>query len=106
MKAHDIVEQILRAAEIFPVRDFVQEELDCRKWTRTDLAERMGCVVAVVNAMLDDPEYSLTPEICEQLGTAFGVSPKFWFNLDLSYWLWKLSGRGHKVRKGIKGDQT
>ena len=78
-------------AEVFPPGDFVQEELEARGWTQSDLADILGrdamLVTGIVNA-----KRRITPETARGLADAFGTSAEFWLNLEAAYQLSKVRG--------------
>lgn len=66
-----------RPAEVFPLRDFVTEEIAARGWSMHDLAFVMGYSLAEVEAVLrgeqePDREWSLA------LSLALGTSAELW----------------------------
>ena len=77
-----------RALTFFPPGDFLRVEIVARGWTRAATAERMGCTVEVVNAIIGR-EQDVTPEIAEMLSAAFWTSAQFWLNLQAAYDSWR-----------------
>ena len=93
--------------EPFPPREFIQDELEARGWTYSDLARRSGLSREDATAIAEG-EISVTPEIAAALEKAFGISAQTWMNLQASYDRWiaavrkkineKLSRRNEKLR--------
>ena len=73
-------------AEVFPPGEFIQEELDARGWTQTDLAGIMGRDTNLVSALVT-ARRSVSPETARGLGEAFGTGAALWMNLEASYQL-------------------
>ena len=70
-----------RPAEVFPLGEFLREELDERGWSQDDLAGILGCPVQLVNEIVSGTR-GITPESAKGLGAAFGTSAELWMNLD------------------------
>jgi HTH-type transcriptional regulator / antitoxin HigA len=77
-----------RPAEVFPPGDFLQEELEERGWTQTDLAAILDRPPRLVNEIIAGKR-AITPETARGLAAAFGSSPEYWMNLESSYQLWR-----------------
>ena len=79
------------SAEAFPPGEFIQDELDARGWTTTDLAIRMGGDPRFNKLVVDMLVHvrakglSIGEETAERLAKAFGVSKQFFLNLDKSW---------------------
>ncbi|MCH8266482.1 MAG: helix-turn-helix domain-containing protein [Acidobacteria bacterium] len=73
-------------AEAFPPGEFVKEELEARGWTQEDLAEIIGRQTSVVNAIIN-AKRAVSPDLANDLGTAFGTGPEYWMNLETMYQL-------------------
>ncbi len=73
-------------AEVFPPGDFIQEELEERGWTQSDLAEIMGRDTALVSALVTGKR-AVSPETASGLGSAFGTGAALWMNLESAYQL-------------------
>ena len=72
------------SAEAFLPGDFLDEELDARGWTRSDLAD----IVERPNSFVSDlvsGRRRITAEIAMLLGEAFGTSPNYWLDLEAAY---------------------
>lgn len=68
-------------AEVFPVGEFIRDELEARGWTKADLAQLMGRPLAAIEFIMSD-KHKMTPEIASELGRVFGTSSEVWLNLD------------------------
>ena len=77
------------AAEVFHPGEFVQEELEARGWTQSDLAEVLGRPDRLVSEIISGKR-SVTPETAQGLGDAFGTGAQFWMNLESTYRLSKV----------------
>lgn len=78
--------------------EYLQDELDARKWTHADLAEILGITRRqVVN--LVSGKSGITPEIATLLAEAFGQEAQTWMNLQISYELAKHAQQDRSVRK-------
>lgn len=76
-------------AEVFPPGKFIQEELEERGWSQSDLAEIMGRDTALVSSLVTGRR-SISPETARGLGAAFGTGASLWMNLEASYQLSKV----------------
>lgn len=88
-------------AEVFPVGDFLKEEMDARGWSQADLAKIIGRSDRDVHALVRG-KLALRPETATLLGDAFGTAPEYWMNLDTAYRAWTTSRdtRNAVSRKG------
>lgn len=75
-------------AELFPVGDFLSEELEERGWSQAQFAEILGRPAQVVSEIITGKK-EITRESAAQIGAALGTSPELWLNLQNSYLLWK-----------------
>src|SRR5206468_1751599 len=73
-------------AEVFPPGVFIKEELEERGWTQADLAVILGVYPSMVNEIISGKR-SISPEIANGLGVAFGTGAQFWLNMDAAYQL-------------------
>jgi HTH-type transcriptional regulator/antitoxin HigA len=71
-------------AEVFPPGEFIQEEIEARGWSLTDLAALMAYPTNLVCELISG-EREITPETAEALGKAFHTGAQFWMNLERSY---------------------
>ncbi len=75
-------------AQVFPPGEYIADELKARGWTPEDLARRMpgeyGLNLLCVEMILavHDKNLLMGDDIAFGLGHAFGVSPRFFINLD------------------------
>lgn len=76
-----------KVAEAFRPGEFIMEELDARNWSQLELSEIIGREPKVINDVILGKR-SITPEIANALGEAFGTSAQYWMNLESSYQLW------------------
>lgn len=76
------------AAEVFPVGEFLAEELDERGWTQSEFAEILGRPSQFVSEIVSGKK-EITRESATQIAAAFGTSPQYWLNLQDAYLLWK-----------------
>jgi HTH-type transcriptional regulator/antitoxin HigA len=75
-------------AEVFPVGEFLAEELDERGWTQTEFAEILGRPAQFVSEIISGKK-EITRESAAQIGAALGTSPELWLNLQNAYHLWR-----------------
>ena len=67
---------------------YINEEVEARRWTSQDLAERMGGNLDETTLAVDmlihlpEPKLLLTQDMADRLGSALSVSPDFFINLD------------------------
>lgn len=71
-------------AEVFPVGEFIREELEARGWTQKDLAEILGRPLQTVNQIVNGKKL-VTPQTAVELSKAFGTSAELWLNLETAY---------------------
>ena len=79
-----------RPAEVFPLGEFLREELDERGWTRIDLAEIMVRPIVLVNGVISGKR-GITPKTAKGLAAARGASPELWLHLEAAYQLQRQS---------------
>lgn len=85
-------------AEAFAPGEYIKDELEARGWSQADLAEIMGSSPRGVSEMVAG-KTSITPEMAQALGAAFGTSAQVWMNLDASYRLWRLKPNDEVSRR-------
>ena len=73
-----------RYAGTFSPGEFIKEELEARSWTRSYLAEIMGCPAWEVYDLIAGRK-GITPEVAKALGKAFGTSADIWMRLGANY---------------------
>lgn len=71
-------------AEVFAIGQYIQEELDARGWTTSNLVEASGLFADEVERLMIQL-HGITTEQAEALGRAFGTSARFWYRLGLVY---------------------
>jgi HTH-type transcriptional regulator/antitoxin HigA len=76
-----------RAGEVFHPGVLIEEELEARDWSRTDLAAILGRDVSLVGELIAKKR-SVTPETAQGLADAFGTSYELWSNLQAAYDRW------------------
>lgn len=64
--------------------EILQEELDERGWTQTDLAEILDRPIQAINEIITGKK-AITPETALAFAQAFGNSPEYWLNLESAY---------------------
>lgn len=75
-----------RAAECFPVSDFINEELKSRGWDVARFAREAGINHLFASALVKGSSaVPITKPVAEALARAFGTSHELWLNLDGSY---------------------
>ena len=67
-----------------PPGEVLAEEIEARGMTQRELAARIGRPVQVVNEIVRAKK-SITPETAIELGNVFGMSARFWMNLESEY---------------------
>jgi HTH-type transcriptional regulator/antitoxin HigA len=68
----------------FPPSEFLQEELEERQWTISDLAREMNCAEHYARALVNGG-HRITRVAAMLLGEALGTGDEFWLNLQLQY---------------------
>jgi HTH-type transcriptional regulator/antitoxin HigA len=76
-------------AEVFLPGEYIQDELEARGWSQSDLAEILGRPVRLVNELIAGKR-GITPETARGLAEAFGTSAEMWLNLESRYQLSKV----------------
>lgn len=69
---------------MFKPGEFIQEEMDERGWSQSELATAMGCVDAVVDWLITGWS-AIGAYAAMMLSKAFGTSAEFWLNLEVNY---------------------
>lgn len=79
------------SAEVFPVWEYINNELHERRWSKERLAKEMGgdenhnlCALDFLQRCLLEPRLLLGEDIAAGLSRAFGTSKELWLNLDQS----------------------
>lgn len=81
-------------AETFHPGVFLEEELEARGWTRSDLGNILGRAANDISLIITGKR-GITPETAIGLGDAFGTGAEYWMNLETAY---QLSQAGYKRR--------
>lgn len=81
-----------------PAGEVLQELLDARYWSQSDLAEIVGRPLQAVNEIIRGKK-EITRQTALQFGAAFGTMPDYWLNIQDNYLLWKLSQTETHQRK-------
>lgn len=89
-----------RPAEAFRPGEYIQDEIDARGWSQTDLAEIMGRPVSVINEVISGKR-GITPETAVALEAALDLDAQYWLNLETAYRLWQVDApeRDHVARR-------
>lgn len=85
-------------AETFPPGEFLQDELDARGWSQTELAEIIGRPVRLINEIVAGKR-AITPETAVQLGDSLGTGPEVWLNLESQYQLSKVQAADGRIAR-------
>jgi HTH-type transcriptional regulator/antitoxin HigA len=83
-----------------PPGEILQDELDAREWTQSDLADIIGRQVQVINDIIR-AKRPITPDIAIQLGSALGSTAESWINLEVQYQLAMAATKDQKKSKDI-----
>ena len=67
-----------------PPGEILEEELEARGMTPSELAARIGRPAQVIEEIIR-AEKSITPEIAIGLSDALDIESQFWINLELDY---------------------
>ena len=75
-------------AELFPVGEFLAEELTARGWSQEEFARftrlPMGFVPGIISG-----EGELTDQVATKIGQALGTSAELWLGLHDDYLAWQ-----------------
>ena len=74
----------IRPAILIPPGEHIKEELNKRKWTQKEFAEILGVTPKTISNIINGKQ-SITPEMANIIGKAFGTSAEVWMNLETSY---------------------
>ena len=74
-------------AEVFPVGEYLSDELEARGWTQADFAEILGRPAQLVSEIIAGKK-EITRESAAQIGEALGTSAQYWLSLQDIYFLW------------------
>lgn len=73
-----------KMVELSPPGDFIKEELACRGWSQRDLAFILGQTEQQLNPLMSGKR-TITADMARLLGSAFGVDPQLFANLQSHY---------------------
>ncbi len=76
-----------RSAEVFPVGEYIKDELEARGWNTVEFAEKTQITVWYVQRLIDEKE-DIKPWMAKRIGDAFGTGAEVWLNLDQAYKEW------------------
>jgi len=93
--------QRLKPFIIFGPGDFIKDELEVRDWTQADLAKITNLSSKTISLLMKN-KARITYHIAQLLGQAFNVSPDYWVNLDLEYYLHSNSKNNEETEVDIK----
>jgi len=81
-----------KPAIVYPVGEYLRDELEARGWTPIDFAGRIGWPVHLVSQIING-ERGITVRSAIDIGGGLGTSAELWINLDTAYKLWKLRNK-------------
>ncbi|MGA7238219.1 MAG: HigA family addiction module antitoxin [Bryobacteraceae bacterium] len=87
--------------EAFAPGEYIREEIEARGWTQLDLAEILGRPPQAISEIVTGKR-SITPDMAQALGDAFGTSAQLWLNLESAYQLSRISEKGDSVSRKAK----
>lgn len=76
------------AAELFPVGEFLVEELAARGWSVEEFARFTGLPMEFVAEIISG-ERELTDQVANKIGQALGTSAELWLGLHDDYLAWQ-----------------
>ena len=76
------------AAELFPVGEFLLEELAAHGWSAEEFARFMGLPMELVSGIISD-EGELTEQVATKIEQALGTSAELWLGLHHDYLAWQ-----------------
>ena len=88
----------------FPPGKLIREELEARRWTQKELADRMDLSVQTIS-MIVNGRKAITAETALQLQEVFGASAGMWMGLEADWQLYK-EVRKQKANKRRKADRA
>lgn len=80
-----------RVPTVFPPGAILEDELEARGWSQTDLAAILGRPVKLVNELIGGRR-AISPETAHGLAEALGTSAQLWMNLETRYQLAQAKG--------------
>src|SRR5258708_7823036 len=84
-------------AEVFSPGDIIQDELNARGWTQSDLATIMGRPLQAVNEIINAKK-RVTEETANQLEAALGIEAGFWLRTETLYRLHQTDPESARAR--------
>lgn len=75
-------------AELFPVGEFLAEELVARGWSAEEFARFTGLPIELVSGIISG-EGELTDQVATKIGQALGTSAELWLGLHHDYLAWQ-----------------
>ena len=75
-------------AELFPVGEFLAEELAARGWSAEEFARFTGLSMELVSGIISG-DRELTEQVATRIGQALGTSAGLWLGLHDDYLAWK-----------------
>lgn len=94
----ELFDKARQPAEVFPVIDFIYEELEARGWNMWQLALRMGGDPRrnkLALELLESSPVLLLGDMAGQIGNAFGTSAEVWQNLETTWREWHKKAGHH-----------
>lgn len=84
--------------KVFPPSKFIKDELEKRKWTQADLAFILGRNPNDISLLVSERK-RITPEVAQELASAFRTSVDYWLNLENQYRLSRLDSIDEAVTR-------
>lgn len=84
--------------KVFPPSKFIKDELENRKWTQIDLAFILGRNPNDISLLVSGKK-RITPEVAQELASAFGTKVEYWLNLENQYRLSQLDSVDEAVAR-------
>ena len=76
------------ATELFPVGEFLLEELAARGWSVEEFARFTGLPMELASGIISG-ERELTEQVATKIGQALGMSAELWLGLHDDYLAWQ-----------------
>lgn len=86
------------SVKVYPPSKFIKDELDKRKWMQSDLAFILGRTVNDISILVSGKR-KITPEVAQELASAFGNTAEYWLALENAYRLSQLTSVDEEVAK-------
>ncbi len=77
-------ENMLTPAEVFPVGEFLREELEERGWSNSEFAQILGRPAQTISEIMNGKK-EITAETAVTIADALGTSPEYWLNLQTAF---------------------